>query len=44
MAGFGDRDAVEVYPADNAIVNVANMRHLFVFENPLPYVWRKVRP
>jgi hypothetical protein len=39
--GFGDRDAVEVFPADDSIVNVANMRHLFIFDSHLPYVWRK---
>ena len=39
--GYGDYDAVEVFPTDNLKVDVANMRHLFVFSEPLPYVWRK---
>lgn len=39
--GYGDRDAVEVYPADRDVVNVANMRHLWVLSEPLPFVWRK---
>ncbi|SUD94267.1 Uncharacterised protein [Ralstonia mannitolilytica] len=39
--GRGHLDAVEVFPADRDIVNVANMRHLFIFDKPLPYAWRK---
>jgi len=39
--GYGDRDAVEVFPADDDVVNVANMRHLFVMSDALPYAWRK---
>jgi hypothetical protein len=39
-AGFGDLDAVEVFPADKDIVNVSNMRHLFVFPEPLEFAWR----
>ena len=43
-AGYGDKDAVECFPRDADVVNVANMRHLFVFltENP-PYFWRDGR-
>lgn len=40
--GRGHLDAVEVFPSDRDIVNVANMRHLFIFDDPLPYVWRKI--
>lgn len=29
-AGFADREAVEVFPPDTSIVNVAHMRHLWV--------------
>lgn len=39
--GRGDRDAVEVYPADADIVNVANMRHLWLMPEPLTFAWRK---
>ncbi|GMG89621.1 hypothetical protein Cmtc_18980 [Cupriavidus sp. TKC] len=39
--GRGHLDAVEAFPADRDVVNVANMRHLFIFDTPLPYVWRK---
>ncbi|MBD1555179.1 DUF7694 domain-containing protein [Pseudomonas typographi] len=34
-----DRDAVEVFPADQDIVNVANMRHLFFPPEPLTFEW-----
>lgn len=39
--GYADNDAVEVYPADRDIVNVANMRHLWVMPEPLAFAWRK---
>jgi hypothetical protein len=40
--GRGDCDAVEIYPADRDIVNVANMRHLWLVEREtLPFAWRK---
>lgn len=37
--GFGDRLAVEVYPEDSRIVNVANMRHLFVLTERPSFAW-----
>lgn len=39
-AGYSDKDAVEVFPADCDVVNVANMRHLFVLAEPLSFAWR----
>jgi len=39
--GRGHLDAVEVFPADRDIVNVANMRHLFILDDPLPFAWRR---
>lgn len=39
-AGFADRDAVEVFPAEADVVNVANMRHLWVMATPLEFAWR----
>lgn len=42
--GRGDRDAVEIYPADGDVVNVANLRHLFVLPEPFPLTWRKSAP
>ena len=38
--GRGQRDALEVYPADKDIVNVANMRHLFLPPEPVSFAWR----
>lgn len=36
--GFADLWMTEVYPPDEDIVNVANMRHLFLVNQP-PYAW-----
>lgn len=41
QAGFGDFYAIEVYPKDKDIVNVANMRHLWVLREPLNIGWVK---
>ena len=41
QVGFGDRMAVEIYPADAQVVNVANMRHLWILDQPLPFAWKK---
>jgi hypothetical protein len=38
--GYTQRDAVEVFPAERDVVNFANMRHLWVLAEPLPFVWR----
>lgn len=41
-AGFGDLDAVEVFPPDADVVNVANLRHLWVLPTGfLPFAWRR---
>ena len=40
LIGYGDFDAVEVYPKDQDVVNVANMRHLFILNEPLDFIWR----
>lgn len=42
--GYGDFLAIEFYPEDKNVVNVANMRHLFVIlnhERKLPKHWQK---
>lgn len=40
--GYGSCDAIEVYPADIDVVNVANMRHLWILEDgQLPFAWRR---
>ena len=38
-AGFGNKWAVECYPADAEIVNVANHRHLFLLPAKPPFGW-----
>lgn len=38
--GFADRDAVEIYPAAEDLVNVANMRHLWVMAERVSFAWR----
>ncbi|SMC63943.1 DUF7694 domain-containing protein [Sporomusa malonica] len=40
--GRGDKFAVEIYPADSDLVNVANMRHLWILPEPPEYAWRSV--
>lgn len=39
--GYGDADAIEAFPADRDVVNVANMRHLWVMAEPVACAWRK---
>jgi hypothetical protein len=42
QVGYGEFDAVEVYPDDDDVVNVSNMRHLWILEpGSLPFAWRK---
>lgn len=39
--GRGAQCAVEVYPGARDIVDVANMRHLWVLPEPPAYTWRR---
>lgn len=38
--GYEENDAVEIYPRAQDVVNVANMRHLWVLPEHLKYAWR----
>ncbi len=38
-AGYGDMCAVELFPPDDEVVNVANMRHLWLVPSPI-FMWR----
>ena len=38
--GMGDKFAVEIYPADADVVNVANMRHLWILPEAPAFAWR----
>lgn len=40
QVGRGNKDAVEVFPRDCDVVNVANMRHLWIMTKELPFAWR----
>lgn len=37
--GYADHEAVEIYPRQAHIVNVANIRHLWILRTPLPFGW-----
>lgn len=39
--GYLLHDAVEIYPAAGDVVNVANIRHLWVMVDPLSFAWRR---
>lgn len=39
--GYSDHDAVEVYPREIDVVNVANLRHLWVMRGLVSFAWRR---
>lgn len=39
--GYGCKFAVEVYPEDCNLVNVANMRHLWILPERLAFAWTR---
>ena len=39
--GFANEFAVEIFPAEVDLVNVANLRHLWVLPEPPPFAWRR---
>ena len=41
QCGFPHRVAIEIYPDDENIVNVSNMRHLWLLPEPPEFMWRK---
>lgn len=41
QTGYGAAFAVEIYPADSNVVNVANMRHLWILPSPMAIGWNK---
>lgn len=40
QCGYGHCDAIEIYPREKDVINVANMRHLWVVANPIAFAWR----
>lgn len=41
--GYADYDALELYPKAVDVVNVANLRHLWVMREPVVFAWRGCR-
>ncbi|WP_082745447.1 hypothetical protein [Erythrobacter sp. CCH5-A1] len=41
LAGYGDRVGLEVYPPDRDVVNVANLRHLWLVPDVPAFMWRR---
>lgn len=41
LSGYGDRTAVELYPPDSDMVNVANLRHLWLLPEPPQFMWTR---
>jgi hypothetical protein len=41
--GYGQHDALELYPPDSDVVNVANLRHLWVMRELQTFAWRSGR-
>lgn len=39
--GYGQHDALELYPPDSDVVNVSNLRHLWVMRELQVFAWRK---
>jgi hypothetical protein len=39
QCGHGDKAAIEIYPPDKDVVDVANMRHLWLLSTPPPFMW-----
>lgn len=39
--GYAMHDALEVFPCAGDVVNVANMRHLWVMRGPVSFAWRR---
>lgn len=42
--GFGERDALELFPADRDVVDVNNLRHLWILTERSPLTWTDVPP
>ena len=41
QCGFADAWAVEIYPPADCVVNVANVRHLWLLPEPPAFAWRQ---
>lgn len=43
QCGYAACWAVEIYPPDDEVVNVANMRHLWLLPEAPTFAWRKIK-
>lgn len=43
QCGYGDRWAVEVYPANEEVVDAVSLRHLWLLPEPPAYAWTRAR-
>lgn len=41
LAGYGEQPAVELFPPDQAVVNVANLRHLWIVPDAPEFMWKR---
>lgn len=41
QVGMADGFAVEIYPSDKNIINVANLRHLWILPQALDFAWSR---
>jgi hypothetical protein len=41
LAGYGDKTAIEIYPPDSDVVNVANVRHVWIVPEAPAFMWRR---
>ncbi len=41
LVGYSDYWAVECYPPDAKVVNLANMRHIWILEHPPEFGWHQ---
>lgn len=42
--GFGNFEAIEIYPRDGQVVNTANARHLYLVAEALPFAMKVILP
>lgn len=38
--GYAEFDAIEIFPKEKDVVNVSNMRHLWITPDPIAFAWR----
>ncbi len=41
LAGYGDQAAIELFPPDRHVVNVANLRHIWIVPDAPAFMWRR---